>query len=209
MNLGMQDAFNLAWKIAATLRGWGPADLLDSYHAERHPLGAQALESTNAQLYLATAFSPEGQALRRLLEQTLEQEAGLNRRLAEQMSALSVRYGAGDPAAHPLIGSRLPDLDLSVRAFQLLARDSRPVLLDLTGGTLEHVAAGLRLLGVNTFTGILQDARRPDWAGVRAALVRPDGYVWWATNESDERETESALGSLIRGSLNRGHGSQW
>jgi hypothetical protein len=208
LNVGMQDAFNLAWKLAAALNGWGPADLLDSYHAERRPLGAFALESTNAQLYLATAFSPEGQALRRLFEQFLGEEAGLNRRLAEQISALGVRYASDDPAAHPLAGTRLPDLDFSsVRAFELLSRASGPLLLDLTGGTFEGVASEFRSLGVNTFAGGLANDRRPAWTGVRAALIRPDGHVWWATDSRDG--ADEALETLVRSSLNRGPGRRW
>lgn len=190
LNVGLQDAFNLGWKLAATLRGWAPDDLLDSYHAERHPLGAKALESTNAQLYLATAFSPEGQALRRLFERILDEEPGLNRRLAEQVSALDVRYPTDDPAAHPLTGTRLPDLAFEnrpVRAFQLLAESRGPLLLDLTGGTLE---TDFRF---DTFAGVLADNNRPEWTDVRAALIRPDGYVWWATDEPDPATAKAAI----------------
>ncbi|MFD0392423.1 FAD-dependent monooxygenase [Streptomyces nogalater] len=182
MNVGIQDAHNLGWKLAAVLGGRAGETLLDTYHDERHPVGAALLESSRAQTALMTAFSPEGLALRGELSALLATHPALNATLAERVSGLSVGYPPADPAAHPLTGTRAPDLAVegSEGLFSLL-RPGLPLLLDPAG----DLPAGPSAPGTIRHTGAL--VRPPSaWAGVRAALIRPDGHVAWAsTNERD------------------------
>ncbi|WP_371535030.1 FAD-dependent monooxygenase [Streptomyces sp. NBC_00466] len=180
LNVGVQDATNLGWKLAATVAGTAPAGLLDSYHTERHPVGADLLLSTRAQTALMNAFSAEGQDLRALLSQLISTVPEFSRSLAEHLSALAVTYPA--PAHHhPLTGHRAPNLELSdsTDLFTLL-RTGRHVLLNFTGtpappSTPPHI--------------ITHAAHRPDprpaWSTVRAALIRPDGHVAWASEQPD------------------------
>ncbi|MFF9581363.1 FAD-dependent monooxygenase [Streptomyces achromogenes] len=186
MNVGIQDAHNLGWKLAAVLAGRAGDTLLDSYHAERHPVGARLLESSRAQTALMTAFSPEGLALRAEFSAMLAAQPALNATLAERVSGLSVGYPPADPAAHPLTGTRAPDLAVegSEGLFSLL-RPGRPLLLDLAG----DLPAGSPAPGTVRHTGAL--LRPPSaWAGVRAALIRPDGHVAWARTERDRAAEE-------------------
>jgi 2-polyprenyl-6-methoxyphenol hydroxylase-like FAD-dependent oxidoreductase len=100
MNVGIQDAHNLGWKLAAVVTGRAGADLLDTYHAERHPVGAELLEHTRAQTALMTAYSPEGQALRAVMSRLIATAPDLSKRLAEQLSGLSVAYATGRRVAN-------------------------------------------------------------------------------------------------------------
>ncbi|WP_394427996.1 FAD-dependent monooxygenase [Streptomyces sp. SGAir0957] len=174
MNVGIQDATNLGWKLAATVRGAAPESLLDTYHAERHPVGADLLLSTRAQTALMNAHTPEIAALRTLLAQCIATVPAFSLELAGRLSALAVAYPA--PGKHPLTGRRAPDLALNGTGLFALLRPARHVLLDLTGaGVLPgpcHRAA---------------PAEPPaEWSKVRAALVRPDGHVAWACDETDD-----------------------
>src|SRR5690606_21452774 len=108
LNLGIQDAFNLGWKLAATLDGWAPDGLLDSYHAERHPVAADVLTNTRAQsTLLSTEAGP--QAVRRLLTELMDFEE-VSRHLIEKITALGVRYDLGDGPAR--LGTRQRDVRL-------------------------------------------------------------------------------------------------
>lgn len=180
LNVGFQDATNLAWKLAATVLGTAPGGLLDTYHAERHPVGADLLASTRAQTALMTSYSPEGQALRTVLSDLIGTVPDFSRTLAERLSALSVRYPPADPGAtHPLTGSRVPDLALAdgTGLFALL-RDGRHLLLELDGHRgADAVPAGRPLpAGTRRHTVRPVDAG-PRWSAVRRVLVRPDGHV--------------------------------
>lgn len=152
MNVGIQDAMNLGWKLAAVLNGSEPESLLDTYHAERHPVGVELLESTQAQTALICSFTPDGQQLRALLSRRITQSPEFSLQLAEQISGLSVRY----PSDDPLAGTRAPNLKFTdgTTLFERL-RPGRHVEID------HSQPAG-------------------EWAGVRSALIRPDGYVAWA-----------------------------
>ncbi|WP_405578575.1 FAD-dependent monooxygenase [Streptomyces sp. NBC_01092] len=209
MNVGIQDAHNLGWKLAATLNGRAPEGLLDTYHAERHPVGAQLIEHSRAQTALMSTFTPEGLDLRAVLSGMIAAQPAFNRALAERLTALAVRYPAPDPAAHPLTGTRAPDLAFTGTdkgLFALLRTDAH-LLLDLSadGALGDRTSPGLAL-----HTGPL-DHPPAAWNEVRAALIRPDGHVAWAGADRDdalltasaERAVAAAVAQGPRGALSR------
>jgi 2-polyprenyl-6-methoxyphenol hydroxylase-like FAD-dependent oxidoreductase len=157
LNVGIQDAMNLGWKLAAVLQDRASDALLDTYHAERHPVGTALLENTRAQAALLTSFTEETQALRALLSRMIARQPEFARDLAEQQTALDVAYPSPDPRAHPLTGTRAPDLGGTL--FSRL-HDGHPVVLE----------------------NITDD--RPQWSQVRSAIIRPDGHVWWASDSA-------------------------
>ena len=159
LNLGVQDAFNLGWKLAAALRGRASTDLLDTYHAERHPAGAWVLHITQAQRVFANPRpSADAIELREVFIDLIRQPEA-NRHLAGQMSGLSHSYDL--PGDHPLVGHRVAGLDPS------LFRTGRPVLVDLAGILPDDLGA----------------TRAQPVAGLpHAILVRPDGYAAWASD---------------------------
>ena len=131
LNIGVQDAVNLGWKLAQVVKGTAPESLLDTYHAERHPIGARVLRATMAQTALSRGDA-RMDALRETVSDLLRMDEA-RKRYAGIMSGLDVHYDLGP--GHPLLGRRMPDLDLSTesgsrRVFTLL-HDARPVLIDL------------------------------------------------------------------------------
>lgn len=189
MNVGVQDAHNLGWKLAATLHGWAGDGLLDTYHAERHPVGAQLMEHSRAQTALMTAFTPEGLDLRSLLSGMIATQPGLNGALSERLAGLAVRYPAPEVTAHPLTGTRAPDLAFadSTRTLLTELRPADYLLLDLTAGVL----ADRNRPGLAVRIGRL-DHPPTAWTTVRAALVRPDGHVSWVGTEPDDTALAAA-----------------
>ncbi|MFF5428681.1 rifampin monooxygenase [Streptomyces griseofuscus] len=166
LNLGVQDAFNLGWKLAAEIDGWAPKGLLDTYERERHPVAADVLDNTRAQMELVS-LEPGARAVRRLLSELMDFEE-VNRHLTEKIIATGIRYDLG--TGHELLGRRLPDMPLKQgRLYELLHR-GRGLLLDRTGSLsvtgwadrIDHVVDGSEQL----------DAP--------AVLLRPDGHVAWA-----------------------------
>src|SRR4029077_1658524 len=128
-NVGVQDAVNLGWKLAQVVNGTSPESLLDTYHAERHPVGARVLHNTMAQVALSSP-GERHQALRDTMTELLGMDEP-RRRVAGMLSGLDIRYDLGE--GHPLLGRRMPDLDLQTasgprRVFRFL-HDARPVLL--------------------------------------------------------------------------------
>ncbi|MER5772124.1 FAD-dependent monooxygenase [Streptomyces sp. NPDC001985] len=194
MNVGIQDAHNLGWKLAATVRGRAPDGLLDTYHAERRPIGAQLIAHSRAQTALTAGFTPEGIALRSLLSELIATQPALNDALAERLTGLGVTYPAPDPAAHPLTGTRAPDLAFTGSGDGLFAqlRPAGHLLLDLTGtGALtDRARPGL------TVRAATLDRPPAGWAGVRAALIRPDGHVAWADTDGDDTALAAAADRL-------------
>ncbi|MEU4557147.1 FAD-dependent monooxygenase [Actinoplanes sp. NPDC023936] len=172
MNAGIQDAANLGWKLAATLRGWAPAGLLDTYHAERHPVGVSLTETSRAQVALMTAFSPPGLSLRGLLSELITALPDLNDRLANRVSALDVTYPSAGRDAHPLTGTRIGDPELLA-----LSRADAYLMVDLTAGAELSAVAGPHLRVHHRDPGSFGDAT--------AILIRPDGHVAWATGDTD------------------------
>ena len=131
LNIGVQDAVNLGWKLAQVVNGTAPESLLDTYQAERHPIGARVLESTMAQTALSRG-DERTKALRETMSELFKMDEP-RKRYAGMMSGLDVHYDLGE--GHPLLGRRMPDLEVITesgprRVFTLL-HDARPVLLDL------------------------------------------------------------------------------
>ncbi len=186
MSAGIGDALNLGWKLGAEINGHAPADLLDTYHRERHPVAARILANTLAQriLYLS---GDELDPMRAVLTELLAHEE-VRRLLAGMVTGLDIRYdvGAGSVGfgGHPLVGRRLPDTELAIdfwpsgrtNAFQLL-HAGRGIVLDLVGDERLRVAADPWTDRIDVITA----GSRPAGAltDVDAALVRPDGYIAW------------------------------
>ncbi|MFF2132317.1 FAD-dependent monooxygenase [Streptomyces olivochromogenes] len=188
LNLGVQDAFNLGWKLAAVVRGSAGEDLLDTYHSERHTVGRQVLANIRAQVELMLG-GPEVEPARALLTELVALD-GVRQHLAGMISGLGIRYDVEGPeihsGAHPLLGRRLPDAWLESaergarRRTTELLRTGRGLLLSLDGDG----APALRATAAPWSDRVAFVADRPAAGGPlptgQALLVRPDGYVAWA-----------------------------
>jgi 2-polyprenyl-6-methoxyphenol hydroxylase-like FAD-dependent oxidoreductase len=172
LNLGIQDAFNLGWKLAAEVNGWAPEGLLDSYHTERHPVAADVLDNTRAQMELIS-LEPGPQAVRRLVSELMDFEE-VNRYLIEKITAIGVRYDFG--AGHELLGRRLRDIALKQGRLYELLHGGRGLLLDRTG---QLSVAGW----ADRIDHVVDSSEELD---APAALLRPDGHVAWVgDNQAD------------------------
>ncbi|QOZ33548.1 FAD-dependent monooxygenase [Bradyrhizobium sp. CCBAU 53421] len=180
LNLGLGDAMNLGWKLAATIRGDAPVDLLDSYSRERHPVGAQILDWSRAQVALMRP-SRSSRALEAIIRDLIATPDGATY-FAERVWGVSLRYDLG--AGHPLMGRSVPDFALAcgMRLGQLL-RDGRGLLLDFEARSALRAFAD-RWRGRISY--VASDAG--DRLGLRALLVRPDGVVAWATDIAPDLE---------------------
>jgi len=187
LNTGVQDAVNLGWKLAQVVNKTSPESLLDTYHAERHPVGARVLHNTMAAVALS---SPDDrhQALRDTMTELLSMDEP-RRRIAAMLSGLDIRYDLGD--GHPLLGRRMPDLDLHTadgptRVFTLL-HDARPVLLNLGepgGFDISPWANRVRFVDAK-HAGVWELPVLGEVAAPPAVLIRPDGHVAWAGDLTD------------------------
>ncbi|MGE2815060.1 FAD-dependent monooxygenase [Mycobacterium heidelbergense] len=196
LNTGVQDAVNLGWKLARVINQTAPDGLLDTYHAERHPVAARVLRNTMAQIALLRLLDDRTKALRDVVSELLSLDEP-RRRFAAMMSGLDIHYDLGE--GHPLLGRRMPDLDIvtangSTRVFTLL-HDARPVLLNLgeSGGVDIAPWADRVLLVDAKYVG---DWELPALGAVPAApavLIRPDGHVAWVGDDRAGPELADAL----------------
>jgi 2-polyprenyl-6-methoxyphenol hydroxylase-like FAD-dependent oxidoreductase len=172
LNLGIQDAFNLGWKLAADSNGWAPAGLLDSYHTERHPVAADVLNNTRAQSELVST-EPGPQAVRRLVTELMDFE-DVSRYLIEKITAIGIRYEFGE--GHALLGRRLRDVGLKRGRLYALMHGGRGLLLDQTG--LLSVAGW-----ADRVDHVVDVSEELD---VSAVLLRPDGHVAWVGDDQQD-----------------------
>jgi hypothetical protein len=187
LNIGVQDAVNLGWKLAQVVNKTSPESLLDTYHAERHPVGARVLHNTMAQVALSSP-GDRHQALRDTMTELLGMDEP-RRRIAGMLSGLDVHYDLGE--GHPLLGRRMPDLDLHTadgrtRVFTLL-HDARPVLLNLGepgGFDISPWANRVRLVDAS-HDGVWELPVLGVIAAAPAVVIRPDGHVAWAGDLTD------------------------
>ena len=186
LNTGVQDAVNLGWKLAQVIKRTSPESLLDSYHAERHPVGARVLQISMAAVALRRP-DERSKALRDMVSQVLGMDEP-RKRIAAEMSGLGIRYdlGPSEPdKAHPLLGRRMPDLDLvtangPLRVFTLLHK-ARPALINFGEPGGIDIAAGsdrVRLIDAR-YDGIWELPALGRVSAPAALLIRPDGYVAW------------------------------
>ena len=185
LNLGLQDAMNLGWKLAATVRGGAPPGLLDTYHTERYPVGRRVMMQSMAQTALFSP-GPEIGALRELFGEllALPEVAG---HMAGLLAGSDVRYDVGDD--HPLSGYLVPDLRLD---------DGRPV------AELLHGARPVLIADVEPSVGAVDVVRAGIPGGPAAMLIRPDGYVAWATDDRSHPGVEAALARWVNECLATG-----
>jgi 2-polyprenyl-6-methoxyphenol hydroxylase-like FAD-dependent oxidoreductase len=186
LNIGVQDAVNLGWKLAQVVKRTAPENLLDTYHAERHPVAARVLRNTMAQVALRRP-DDRTKALGDIVSELLSLDEP-RRRLAAIMSGLAIRYDLGE--GHPLLGRRMPDLDLvtadgPLRLFTLL-HDARPVLLNLDEPGRFDIPAWrdrVRLVDAKS-VGTWELPALGPVAAPAAVLIRPDGYVAWVGDQA-------------------------
>jgi 3-(3-hydroxy-phenyl)propionate hydroxylase len=194
LNLGVQDAVNLGWKLAQVVHGTSPKSLLDTYHLERHPVAARVLQNTMAQTAL-TRSDARIDALRNTMSELLSMDEP-RQRFAAMVCSLDVHYELGD--GHPLLGRRMPDLDLvtgdgPLRVFTLL-HDARPVLLQLSA------RGGFDIAPWTDRVQLVEATCNGPWelpalgmvAAPAAVLIRPDGHVAW-TGDGSDRGLAAAL----------------
>jgi 2-polyprenyl-6-methoxyphenol hydroxylase-like FAD-dependent oxidoreductase len=187
LNTGVQDAVNLGWKLAQVVKGTSSESLLDTYHAERHPVAARVLQNTMAQTVL-TRSDERIDALRNTMSELLDLDEP-RQRFAAMLSGLDIHYDLGE--GHPLLGRRMPDLDLHTadgptRLFSLL-HDARPVLLNLGepgGFDISPWANRVRLVDAH-HDGVWKLPVLGQIAPAAAVAIRPDGHVAWAGDLTD------------------------
>ncbi len=187
LNTGVQDAVNLGWKLAQVVKGQSPENLLDTYHSERHPVGARVLRNTMAQVALVSA-DPRHKALQDTMTGLLAMDEP-RKHIAGMLSGLDIHYDFGE--GHPLLGRRMPDLDLETddgpTRVSTLLHDGRPLLLNFgESGSLDVSPWSDRVR--------LVDARyEGEWelpvlgvmASPQVVVIRPDGYVAWVGETKD------------------------
>jgi flavin-dependent dehydrogenase len=187
LQIGVQDAVNLGWKLARVVKETSPESLLDTYHAERHPVAARVLRNTMAQTALLRA-DERTEALRDTVSELLSMDE-TRKRFGAMMSGLDIRYDLGE--GHPLLGRCMPDLDLGtasgpLRVFTLL-HDARPVLLNLGepgGFDITPWADRVQLINAK-YAGVWELPVLGAVTAPTAVLIRPDGHVAWVGDGTD------------------------
>lgn len=198
VNLGLQDAVNLGWKLAAEIRGWAPDGLLDTYHSERHPVAAAVLNNVRAQVALMDP-DPRTDALRELFARLMRFDE-VNAYLSTMITGAGVVYPVGAPAGDPLAGRMVPSLRVRTpdgpTTLAELLHQGRPLLLDLAGDAGLRAVAGPWADRVDIVTATpappAGDGRRTE-----ALLVRPDGYAVWSAR-GDGHDAGTLRAALTR-----------
>jgi hypothetical protein len=192
LNTGVQDAVNLGWKLAQVVNGSSPESLLDTYHAERHPVAARVLQNTMAQVALSNG-DERHVALRNMMIELLDMDEP-RRHVAAILLALDIHYELGD--AHPLVGRRMPDFDVQTadgktRVFALL-HDARPLLLNFGARAAFDASPWPRVQFVNaSYDDAWELPVIGAVTGPPAVLVRPDGHVAWVGELGDNTLPEA------------------
>jgi len=187
LNIGVQDAMNLGWKLAQVAKGISPDSLLDTYHTERHPVAARVLRNTMAHVALRRQ-DERSKALADYVAQFLRMDEP-RKRMAAEISGLDVHYNLGE--GHPLLGRRMPDLDLvtangSMRVFSLL-HDAQPVLINFGERSFDIAPWADRVQLVDAkYSGAWELPVLGAVTAPTAVLVRPDGYVAWVGDLTQE-----------------------
>lgn len=196
LQIGVQDAVNLGWKLAQVVKGVSPESLLDTYHTERHPVAARVLRNAMASIVLRRDEDDRTKALRDIMSELLGMDEP-RLRFGAMMSGLDIHYDLGE--GHPLLGRRMPDLDLTtgngpLQLFTLL-HDARPVLLNLAEPGIFDItpwADRVRLVDARCADAwelpVLGAVTAPD-----AVLIRPDGHVAWVGGATQQAELAGAL----------------
>jgi hypothetical protein len=188
LNTGVQDAVNLGWKLGQVVKGISPPSLLDTYHAERHPVAARVLRNTMAQTALMRPADARLEALRETMSELLSMDEP-RKRFAAMLSGLDIHYDLGE--GHPLLGRRMPDLDLvtangPLRVFTLL-HDARPVLLNFGepgGFDITPWVDRVQMIDAE-YVGPWELPVLGAVAAPAAVLIRPDGHVAWVGDLTD------------------------
>jgi 3-(3-hydroxy-phenyl)propionate hydroxylase len=193
LNVGLQDAVNLGWKLAQVVKRISPATLLDTYQAERHPVAARVLRNTMAQVALSRTDA-RSQAMSQVFSEVVSGDEA-RKRFAAMMSGLDIRYDLGE--GHPLLGRRMPDLDLvtancPVRVFTLL-QDARPVLINFgERGVFDIARWAERVQSIDAgYDGPWELPALGAVAAPAAVLIRPDGYVAWVGDRTQTGLTDA------------------
>jgi 3-(3-hydroxy-phenyl)propionate hydroxylase len=197
LNIGVQDAVNLGWKLAQVVKGISPQTLLDTYPGERHPVAARVLRNTMAQVALGRQ-DERSKAVADTVAELLAMDEP-RKRMAAEMSGLAVHYDLGQ--GHPLLGRRMPDLDIVTadgprRVFTLL-HDARPVLLNFRGSPPPSEWGGGTVIDAK-YDGAWNLPAIGTVPPPTAVLIRPDGYVAWV-GEGSERGLTEALTTWFGG----------
>ncbi|NUS17651.1 MAG: hypothetical protein HOY69_40695, partial [Streptomyces sp.] len=201
LNMGVQDAVNLGWKLGSVVRGRAPESLLDSYHAERHPVAERVLHNTRAQSALVRP-GPQTDALREVFSSLMVFD-DVNRYLRHLLTGLDIRYPLD--GEHPLTGRRVPDADLKssegIVGVHELLHAARPVLLDLHGGAGPAAAARGWADRVEVVEARSEDEVWPvpalgEIPAPAALLIRPDGHVAWAAGPDRVPDTAALTTAL-------------
>jgi len=191
LNLGLGDAMNLGWKLATTIQGRAPEGLLDSYQAERHPLGAQVLDWSRAQVAIM-APTPSGRALNAIIRDLMNTRDGATY-MAGRVWGVSTHYDLGGD--HPLTGHSVPNFEFEDgTTIGELMRDGQGMLLDFDGNASRETLTGEYDGQIRYVFGALKER-----LGLSAALVRPDGVIAWAfDNDHDDAELRTAADRWFR-----------
>ncbi len=194
--MGVQDAVNLGWKLAQVVKQTSPDRLLDTYHAERHPVGARVLRNAMAQSAALRRADEQLDALRDTLSQLLNMDEP-RRRFGAMMLGLDIRYDLGE--GHPLLGRRMPDLDIRTvngiqRVFALLHR-AKPVLLNLGDANRFDIRASHDRVDVvdAKYDGTWELPVLGTVPAPKAVLIRPDGHVAWVDEPNHAVKLTQAL----------------